>query len=181
MKTMRSSLFFLVFFLGIVLHATVCPSDTVLETTDLGVIIINSDSFIWKTREKIVVFSEDVTARIKDLTIECDEMRVYYSEKSNEGEPENAESFIGDIDRILATGNVKITRTDGLSGTAEKAVYDINEKTIVMTGQPTFQKGKSSWKGSSLTYNVIDESISGKDVKAVLYQEDQEGVSAGGQ
>jgi lipopolysaccharide transport protein LptA len=175
MKIMRCSLLFLIFFLGTVLPATVFSendSDTALQVTNLGKIIIESDSFNWKTKEKTIVFSENVTARREGLTIECDKIRVYYTVSEN-----------GDVnyDRAQATGNVKITRDDGLSGTAEKAVYDINEETVVMTGQPNFKKGKSSWKGSSLTYDVKDESISGSDVEFVLDQEEQEGILTGGE
>ena len=175
MKIMRCSLFVLMLFLGTVLPATVCPedgSDTALQTTDLEDIMIESDSLKWRIKEKTVVFSEDVTARREDLTIKCDEIRVYYSESEN-----------GDVDydRILATGNVRITRTDGLSGTAEKAVYDFVEETVVMTGQPVFKQGKDSWKGSSLTYHLREEFITGTDVKAVLHQKEEEGVSTGGQ
>lgn len=174
MKIIKCSLLFLIFFLGTVLSATVYSeddSDAVLQTKDLGEIIIKSDSFNWKTKEKTIVFSENVTAQTKDLTIECDKMRVYYSESEN-----------GDLnlDKILATENVKITLADGLSGTGEKAVYDMNEDTVVMTGQPSFKKGKNSWKGSSLTYKVSDGSISGTDVNAVLYLE-EEGITTGGQ
>jgi lipopolysaccharide export system protein LptA len=175
MKIMRSSLFFLVFFLGTVLPAAVFPedgSDAALQTTDLGQIIIESRSFEWRIKEKIVVFSDDVTARREDLTIECDKIHVYYHETEN-GDP--------DYDRILATGKVKITRTDGSSGTAEEAVYDFAEETITMTGQATFKQGKNTLKGSSLTYNLREESVTGTDVKAVLHSENEEGVSTGGQ
>ncbi len=61
------------------------------------------------------------------------------------------------------------------------AVFDIVEETVTMTGQPVFKQGKNSLKGSSLTYNLKDESISGTDVKAVLYQEKEEGVSTDGE
>lgn len=174
MRKMRCSLFFLVFFLGTVLPATVSSkngSDTAVQTTDLGQVIIESRSFEWRIKEKTVVFSDDVTARREDLTIECDNIRVYYNESEN-----------GDVnyDRILATGNVRITRADGLSGTAEKAVYDFVEETVTMTGQPAFKRGKDSYNGSSLTYHLRDESITGTDVKVVLYQKNSEGVSTVG-
>ena len=175
MKIMRRSLFILMFFLGTVLPATVCPeggSDAALQTTDLGVIIIESDSFKWRIKEKTVVFSEDVTARREDLTIECDEIRVYYNE-SEDGDV--------DYDRIIATGNVNITGADGLSGTAEKAVFDFAEETVVMTGQPAFKREKDSWKGSSLTYHLREESIMGTDVKVILHTKKEEGVSTDGQ
>ncbi|MBN1832258.1 MAG: hypothetical protein JW896_09120 [Deltaproteobacteria bacterium] len=166
--------FFLIFFLGTVLPASVSSedgSDTAVRTTDLGQVIIESQAFEWRIKEKTVVFSDDVTARREDLTIECDKIRVYYNESEN-----------GDVtyDRILATGNVRITRADGLSGTAEKAVFDFIEETVTMTGQPAFRRGKDSYKGSSLIYHLKDESVTGTDVKVVLYQKNEEGVSTGG-
>ena len=175
MKIMRCRVFFLMFFLGTVLPATVCPedgSDAALQTTDLGDIVIESRSFEWRIKEKTIEFAEEVTARREDLTIECDKIRVYYNESENGGV---------DYDRILATGNVKISRADGLSGTAEKAVYDFVEEKVVMTGQPVFKQGKDSWQGSNLTYHLREEFITGTDVRAVLHQKNEEGVLTGGQ
>jgi len=163
------------FFLGTVLPATVCPedgSDAALQTTDLGDIVIESDSWKWRIKQKTVVFSGNVTAQSEDLTIECDEIHVYYNE---------SESGDLEYESILATGNVRITRADGLSGTAEKAVYDFVQEKVVMTGQPVFKQGKDSWSGSSLTYHLREEVITGTDVRAALHQKNEEGVLAGGQ
>jgi lipopolysaccharide transport protein LptA len=175
MKITKYSLLFLVFFLGTVLPTAVCPeedSDTALQVTELGNIAIESGSFNLKMKEQTVVFKDEVTARSEDLTIECDKLHVYYSE-SEGGDVE--------IERILATGSVKITRADGLSGTAEKAVYDLVAKKVTMTGQPEFKRGKDSWRGSSLTYDLRDGSIKGTDAKAVLDLQNEEGVLAGEQ
>ena len=161
--------------MGTVLPAIVSSQDgseTALQTTDLGDVTIESRSFEWRIKEQTVVFNENVTAQREDLTIECDKLRVYYSE---------SESGDVDYDKILATGNVRITRADGLSGTAEKAVYDFAEETLTMTGQPALKQGKNSWKGSSLTYHLREELVTGTDVKAVLYQKNEEGVLTGGQ
>ena len=184
MNLMRSSLFISMFFLGTVLSVTVYSeddSDSALQTTDLVEIIIESDSFVLKPKEKTVVFKENVTARVfkenvtaqrEDLTIECDEILVYYYESEN-----------GDVDfdKIMATGNVGITRADGSSGTAEKAVFDLAEETVVMTGQPALKQGKNSYKGSSLTYHLRDGTVEGTDVKVVLHRKKEEGVSTGGE
>ena len=111
MNLMRSSLFISMFFLGTVLSVTVYSeddSDSALQTTDLVEIIIESDSFVLKPKEKTVVFKENVTARVfkenvtaqrEDLTIECDEILVYYYESEN-----------GDVDfdKIMATGNLSL-------------------------------------------------------------------------
>ena len=176
MKKTKCSLLILIFFLGAVLPANVYSeedSDGALQVTNLGKIIIGSDSFNWKTKEKIIVFSENVTAQIEeeDLTIECDEIHVYYSESENgDNNP----------DKLLATGNVSFTHADDVSGTGEEAVYDLVEETVTLTGQPVLKQRKNTLKGSSLTYHVSDGSISGTDVNAVLYLE-EEGVSTGGQ
>jgi lipopolysaccharide export system protein LptA len=163
------------FFLGTVLSAAVYSeddSDETLQTTDLVEIIIESDSLELRIKEKTVVFSENVTAQREDLTIECDKMRVYYIESEN-----------GDVDinKILATGHVKITRAGDLSGTAEKAVYDLVEETVTLTGKPVIKQGKNSLKGSMLIYHFKDDSISGTDIKAVYYKESEESISTGGE
>jgi lipopolysaccharide transport protein LptA len=131
--------------------------------------------------KRMFVFSGEVELRREDMTMNCQKMIGYYNEKSTEGGPENAERVIGDIDRIIATEEVRMARTDGLSGTAEKAVYDFVEETVVMTGQPAFKQGKDSWNGSSLTYHLREEFVTGTDVRAVLHQKNEEGVLTGGQ
>ena len=174
MKIMKCSLFILMFFLGTVLPAAAYSeddSDATLQETDSVEIIIESDSFELRHKEETVVFSKNVIARREDLTIECDEMRVYYSESEN-GDP--------DYDKIIATGDVSFTRADDVSGTAEKIVYDVAEATIVMTGQPALKQGKDSYKGSSLTYNVREETITGTDVKVSLHVK-KEDVSTDGE
>ena len=162
-------MFFLVAVFPVTAHLEEGPG-AALQTTDLGDIVIESRSFGWIIKEKTVIFDEDVTARREDLTIECDKISVYYNESENGNV---------DYDRILATGNVKITRADGLSGTAEKAVYDFGEETVTLTGQPVFKQGKNSWEGASLTYHVSEGYITGTDVKAVLHQENEEGDLTG--
>jgi len=144
-------------------------------------VFINSESFEMDNKKRMFVFSGEVELRRKDMTMNCEKMIGYYSEKSTEGGPENAERVMGDIDRIIATEEVRMARTDGLSGTAEKAVYDFAEEKVVMTGQPVFKQGKDSWKGSSLTYHLREEFITGTDVRAVLHQKNEEGVLTGGQ
>jgi lipopolysaccharide transport protein LptA len=144
-------------------------------------LFIDSESFEMDNNERLFVFSGDVELRREDITMNCEKMIGYYSEKSTEEGPENSESVIGNIDRIIATEGVRMARADGLSGTAEKAVYDFAEEKVVMTGEPVFKQGKNSWRGSSLTYHLREEVITGTDGKAVLHQKNEEGVLAGGQ
>lgn len=154
------------------------PVRAILQDED---VFIDSESFEMDSNKRMFVFSGEVELRREDMTMNCEKMIGYYSEKSTEEGPENAERAIGDIDRIIATEEVRMVRTDGLSGTAEKAVYDFIEETVVMTGQPAFKQGKDSWKGSSLTYHLREEFITGTDVRAVLHQKNEEGVLTGGQ
>jgi lipopolysaccharide export system protein LptA len=143
-------------------------------------VFINSESFKIDNKKKIFVFSGKVELRRKDMIMNCEKMIGYYNEKSTERDVENAESLIGNIERIIATDRVRMARTDGLSGTAEKALYDFAEEKVVMTGQPVFRQGKDIWKGSSLTYYLREELVTGTDVRAVLHQKKEEGDFIGG-
>ena len=127
------------------------------------------------------VFSGEVEIRREDMTMTCDKVLGYYGEQSIGRESENLEGMMEEIDRIIATGNVRMTRTDGSLGTAEKAVYDLNEEKVVMTGQPVLKQGRNSWEGSELTYHLRERLVSGKNARAVIYTRSEEGVLTGGQ
>lgn len=159
----------------------IIPEDPVRAIQQDKRLFINSESLKIDNEKRIFVFSGKVELRRENMTMNCEKMVGYYSEKSTEGGLENTERVNRNIDRIIATEGVRMTRTDGLSGTAERAVYDLVEEKVVMTGEPVFKQGKDSWRGSSLIYDLKEGSITGTDVRAVLHQKNEEGVLAGGQ
>ncbi|MBW1668411.1 MAG: lipopolysaccharide transport periplasmic protein LptA [Deltaproteobacteria bacterium] len=133
-------------------------------------IVIKSKTLEVDNKRRIVTFTGEVDARKDDMTITCQKMVVYYV-----GQPEaKGKGKEGlRIDRIIATGNVKIIRPDGSSATAEQATYYQAQEKVVLTGKPVVKQGNDFVEGSSITLLLrenrsIVKGSKGKKAKAVL-------------
>ena len=110
-------------------------------------IVIKSDTLEFDHQRKQVTFQGNVDAKRDDWTIRCHRMVVYYSE--NPKESANKESM--KIEKIVAKGEVKITRSSGGLATAEEATYYWDEERVVLTGKPVVQQGDDFVEGSRVT------------------------------
>jgi lipopolysaccharide export system protein LptA len=133
-------------------------------------IVINSNSLEIDNQRKIVTFTGDVDARQDDLIINCQKMVLYYIEEQTEKASKNPGLK---IDKIVATGQVKITRPDGGSATAEKATYYQDDEKVVLTGKPVVKQGDDFVEGSMITLFLrenrsVVEGSENKKVRAVL-------------
>ena len=90
-------------------------------------------------QNNLAVFHNNVKVVSQDGLIESDVMDVYfYSEKGANNAPQqaNATDSIGSkIDRIIARGNVKITRGQNVS-VSDQAVYSAADRKVTLTGRP---------------------------------------------
>jgi LPS export ABC transporter protein LptC len=90
-------------------------------------------------QNNLAVFHNNVRVVTQDGLIESDVMDVYfYSDKAakNLPQPAQATDSIGSkIDRIIARGNVKITRGQNVS-ISDQAVYSAAERKVTLTGRP---------------------------------------------
>ncbi len=110
-------------------------------------IVIKSDSLEFDHQRKRVTFSGNVDAKREDWTILCQKMVVYYLEKSKESTQKESMK----IEKIVAQGNVKITRQSGGLATAEEAIYYWDEERVVLTGKPVVQQGDDFVEGTVVT------------------------------
>lgn len=78
------------------------------------------------------VFSEEVRLQATNLILECDTLEVF---ARRDADAEAAVGTIGAIQRIVATGNVRIEQAQRVA-TAGKAVVEPNEERIVLTEKP---------------------------------------------
>jgi LPS export ABC transporter protein LptC len=87
--------------------------------------------------KNIASFKNNVKVDRSDALIYSDKMDVYFiasGKKTNE--PEKGAGFMGDkIDKIIATGNVKVIRGENVSYSQE-AIYTASDRKIVLTGRP---------------------------------------------
>jgi len=110
-------------------------------------IVIKSNSLEFDHQQKMVTFSGNVDAKRDDWTIVCQKMVVYYGEKGKESSEKDSMK----IEKIIAKGGVKITRTSGGLATAEEATYFWDEERVVLTGKPVVQQGDDFVEGSVVT------------------------------
>lgn len=118
-----------------------------LEDSQGQPIVIKSNSLEFDHQRKRVTFSGSVDARRDDWTILCQSMVVHYTERGKE--PGQKESM--KIEKIVARGDVKITRQSGGLATAQEATYFWDEERVVLTGKPVVQQGDDFVEGAVVT------------------------------
>ena len=145
---------------------------TISTNDKSGPMVISSNMFEIDNKDYIVTFLGDVNAKRDNLVINCQKIQLYYSNTSGE---EDSEKIQANVEKIIATGDVKIRRLDG-DGMAmsEKAVYYHNDEKVVLTGKPVVRQGDDFVEGSMITLFLkenrsVVEGSEGSKAKAVLF------------
>jgi len=110
-------------------------------------IVIKSDSLEFDHQRKMVTFSGNVDANRDDWNILCQKMIVYYGEKSKESSQKESMK----IEKIVAKGDVRMSRQSGGLATAQEATYYWDEERVVLTGKPVVQQGDDFVEGTVVT------------------------------
>lgn len=88
--------------------------------------------------KSIATFSNNVKVERQDSVMYSDKMDVYFisSGKKKESEGGENQAFMGNkIDKIVASGNVKVVRGENISYSQE-AIYSAADKKLTLTGRP---------------------------------------------
>lgn len=104
---------------------------------DLGGTVITSTRLSYDQQQRLAVFEEHVVVTDRELKITADRLNVLFTQDNK-------------VDRIEAQGHVTIARND-LTATAEKAVYDIKEGKMQLTGNPRIQRNQDTLSGGMVT------------------------------
>jgi lipopolysaccharide export system protein LptA len=163
----------LVFMLTLILSSALSAEQALPKDQrfDTGSIVVKSKSLEVDNKRKVVVFAGDVDARKDDLVITCQEMLLYYTDHP----ADKGSGKVGvKIDKIVATGDVKITQPDGALATAEKAIYYDQDEKVVLTGKPVVKQGNDFVEGSSITLFLkekrsVVEGSEDEKVRAVIF------------
>jgi lipopolysaccharide export system protein LptA len=169
-------------------------------------IVIKSNSLEFDNQRKMVTFSGNVEAKREDWTIQCQKMIIYYKEKDKDptqkegikderdkasGQKVNTkQEMIGNdfshkenmqLDKIVAKGDVKVTRADGGVATAEEATYYWGDERVVLTGKPVVKQGDDFVEGSVVTLFLkenrsVVEGSGDTRVRAVISPRSDKGV-----
>jgi len=120
-------------------------------------VVIESNKLEIDNKQNIITFIGNVDARLETTTMQCQKMQVYfYYEKTSN--PQNAKKKEPNINRIIATGDVMIRRTDG-QATAEKAVYYQKDEKVVLSGNAMLKSGTELLEGPVITISLKEDRI----------------------
>jgi lipopolysaccharide export system protein LptA len=175
MNRMRYRAFFLSALTIFVLFLS-CPagSEPLKKGPDAGKraeMVIKSDKLEVDDKQKVVIFTGGVRAKRDDLVINCQKLVVFYESLPVEKSPGESKTR---IDRIVATGDVRIDRAQGGKAFAQKAVYYQQDEKVVLTENPVVKKESDFVEGDKITLylkenrSIVESSGEGK-VKAVIF------------
>jgi lipopolysaccharide export system protein LptA len=144
---------------------------------------ITADELISSGQDNYAEFIGNVEVIQGTFLIKSDRLRIYY--KSFKGDSKTLLLGEESIEKIIATGNVRIWSDDRRAET-DQAEYSPVDMVLVLSGEnSTVTSGKNSVTGSKITLYRRDgrikvEGSSGKRVKAIFHQGEQaESESAG--
>jgi len=147
-----------------------------------GPIKITSDRLDAYNEQKLAIFSGNVVAIEADRVIKSNQLYIYYKKEEKKGDKQKPESKLdsgaGDLDRIEAKGNVRITQGERII-TGEEAVFLNDDQKIVVTGNPVMREGGNTIKGERIIVLLEEdrgfvESSAGSRVTATIYPEDKD-------
>lgn len=119
---------------------------------------VTSDKMEVMSRENLIVFLGDVKANRGDLRIQANRLEVYTREGKRTGaKPEAAAGGAGEIDRIVAIGNVLMDQGRRRFAAAERLEYRESTGVAVLTGSPRAWEGKSQVTGARIEMNLREE------------------------
>ena len=141
---------------------------------------IVSDRLDAYKEKNLVQFSGNVVATQGERVIQSDTLQVYFKKKAEgQGAAAGDAAKAGDIDRIVAKGNVRITEKERIV-TGEQAVFHSDEQRIVVTGNPVMREGNNVISGDRVVVLLdenrgVVEGTTGKRVTATIYPDESKG------
>jgi lipopolysaccharide export system protein LptA len=136
---------------------------------------ITSDKMVYQSKGNKVIFESNVHVLRDDFELWSDKLYVFFKEKgaahgsstAHEGkkksanatglvsakEQEQLQPGAGDIDKIIAEGNVRFLR-DGKRGECARITFDPETKEIRMEGNPKVMEGKNEICGEVIILNL---------------------------
>lgn len=105
--------------------------------------------------------------------INSDRLKIFYK-KGIEGTPDKTKTNEDTLEKVVAEGNVEINFDNGLAVTPH-AVYNTNEKVLVLTGKGTkLIKGKDTISGNKIVFNRQNGQLQVEGrVKANIFSEEK--------
>ena len=117
---------------------------------------IKSNALTTDSSNQTALFTGKVSARQGDVTIYCDRLLVFYSEKDK------------DVDKVEAFGNVRIIQGNR-NAQSGHAIYDGNAGKIILDDNPRLYQEGSEVTGKVITYTLdTQQSVVDGQVKVII-------------
>jgi len=127
--------------LSLLLACAVSAADITGSDRKNQPIQIKSNALSTDSANRTAIFTGKVSARQGDVTIYCDRLLVYYSEKNK------------DVDKVEAFGDVRIIQGNRMAQSGH-AVYDGKAGKIILDDKPRLYQEGSEVTGKVITYNL---------------------------
>lgn len=153
------------------------PSDSKAGNDTDREIHVTADRLISDRNSLYAEFIGNVVATRQGAVLTSDKLKIFYKENKESDTPKK-DGPSGALDKIVATGNVKVTYEDKIAY-SEKAVYSMEDDTVVLTGgNPRVFSGKSFLTGDRITLHrtsgkVFAESSESSRVTVEYHPEDK--------
>lgn len=139
-------------------------------------IVIKSHTLEWDNAKETVTFSGEVNAEMEDFVVDCPKMQIIYKSTSDQ---KSSDSVEAKIEKIVASGGVKITRSEGGTATAERAIFYQMDEKLVLEGNPSVKQGRDLLEGDRITIFLKEnrslvEGSKEKKVKAIIFPRSKE-------
>ncbi|HSB07613.1 MAG TPA: lipopolysaccharide transport periplasmic protein LptA [Thermodesulfobacteriota bacterium] len=127
-------------------EALASPPEEIKLVDTAQPIDITSDTVETYTKENLILFKGNVTARQKDMVIYADSLEAVILEGGK------------GIEKVIAGGNVKIQQ--GLRvANCEKAVFYNLDKRVILTGDPKVSEGDNTVSGEEIVFDIEQNRI----------------------
>ena len=131
-----------------------------------GPTTITADRLEVSRKERRAIYTGHVVAKTADFTVTADRMDFYFDEKMEA------------VERMVAVGDVEISRSDGSKVVSEQATYYASEEKVVLEGHPRASQEGNMVRGTRITlYFKEDRQVVEGDgderVTAVIYPKGQ--------
>lgn len=146
-----------------VLLTLVCMAGGVYAATNMVPTRINADKMNFDYENHVIYLRGHVVVADPQGMLYADNATVYLEkkEKESEGETENlaVDDSVGSFYRVVAFGNVRMSAEENVA-ICNKAVWDKENNTIVLTGGPPMLKQGSSYiEATRIVYQIDTKQV----------------------
>lgn len=121
-------------------------------------ISVDARSMELQSKERLVIFTGEVTAVKGEMTINADRIEVRSTEEQQ-------------IKQVTASGNVRLRKGE-IAAVAGAADYNLETDVAVLSGEPKVWRGRDAVSGEKISINFTDGRISVEKASAVLFPQE---------